>query len=91
MIPLLHICFKCVNHVSLNFVGMKVLQSWTGAGHYLVDSSPSMSISPLAAAAENKFVITGQGATISITVVSFISVRPVREAKQRAVGATALL
>ena len=62
-----------------------------GAGHRLVDSSPSMSISPLAAAAENKFVITGQGATISITVVSFISVRPVREAKQRAVGATALL
>ena len=73
MIPLLHICFKCVNHVSLNFVGMKVLQSWTGAGHYLVDSSPSESVSPLAAS---------QGATISMTVASFIFVRPVQEQRE---------
>ena len=56
----------------------------------LVDSSLSMSISPLAAAAMNKFVITSQGATISVTVVSFIFVRSVREAKRRAVGAAAL-
>ena len=68
---------------------MKVLQSQTGAGHRLVDSFPSTSISLLCAAA-NKFVITGQGATISMTVVSCISVRQVREAKRRAVGAAVL-
>ena len=45
-----------------------------------------MSVSPLAA----NFVVTGQGATISVTVVSFISVLRVREAKRRAVGAAAL-
>ena len=61
-----------------------------GGRTLLVDSSLSMSISPLAAVATNKFVITSQGATIFVTVVSFIFVRSVREAKKRAVGAAAL-
>ena len=53
-------CWCCwQRHFSLNFVGKKVLQSQMGAGHYLVDSSlsPSVSLLLLAAAAANKFVI----------------------------------
>ena len=62
---------------------MKVMQSRTraGQGHCLVVSSLSAAISLLAA---------DQGTTVSMTVVCFISVFQVREAKRRAVGAAAL-
>ena len=52
-----------------------------GQGHCLVVSSLSAAISLLAA---------DQGTTVSMTVVCFISVFQVREAKRRAVGAASL-
>lgn len=59
---------------------MNVLQSRLGAGHYLGDSSLSAAVSPLAAAAVDKFVVPRQGAAIAVTILCFVSVRTVRKA-----------
>ena len=70
---------------------MKVLQSRMGAGCCLVVSSPSAAVSLWVAAAENKLVVASQSTTVAVTVVSFIFLHPVREAKRGAVGAAPLL
>ena len=46
---------------------------------------------PLGCWAANKLVVAGQSTTVAVTVVSFISVPPVRETKRGAVGAAPLL